>query len=84
LVLTRLAKQRLLPVSTKDGQVLAKRINAKYFIETSSKTRAGVEDVFECAANQILKDKHPISKPSKLKFPKKFLTKEKKKKCFIC
>ena len=53
--ISQLKKFKQTPVAFKQGQQMAKRINAFAYLECSSKTKEGVQTLFETAASAALK-----------------------------
>lgn len=60
-ILLELEKDQQKPVSTEEGQQIAKSINAYTYIECSAKTGEGVQEVFEMAAKASLAKKRSHS-----------------------
>ncbi|KAK0052252.1 cell division control protein 42 homolog [Biomphalaria glabrata] len=61
----KLQKRKLRPVTTEEGQRLAKRLGADSYVECSSLTRQGLKDVFDEALLAVLEPKH--TKPERRK-----------------
>lgn len=59
----KLQKRRQRPVSTEDGQRMARKLGADSYIECSALSRVGLKDVFDEALLSVLEPKH--TKPEK-------------------
>ena len=66
-ILERLQKKRQKPVTTKQGEKLAKKIGAYCYLECSALTQKGLKDVYDTAVISVLDPKKvKPEKPSSL------------------
>ncbi|KAK9511500.1 hypothetical protein O3M35_000142 [Rhynocoris fuscipes] len=62
-----LAKQKRKPITSEEGLLVAKKINAVAYLECSAKTKEGVRKVFETATRAALKADRKKRKPKLFK-----------------
>ena len=63
-MLAKLREKNLTPITTEEGQALAKTIKALTYVECSAKTQEGVKEVFDHAIKAVLFPKKRTGKKS--------------------